>query len=79
MQVLSTVITILLVLISIAIIIVVLCQKSTSGGAGSVFGSDTASFTQKGKAASKEAKLKKITIILAVIFGVLALVLAVIS
>ena len=59
METLSTIITIMLVVISLAIIFVVLIQKSSSGGAGSVFGSDTASFTQKGKAAGKEAKLKK--------------------
>ncbi len=79
METLSTIITIMLVVISLAIIFVVLIQKSSSGGAGSVFGSDTASFTQKGKAAGKEAKLKKITIYLAVIFGVLALILAVLG
>lgn len=79
MSVLTSIITALLVLVAIAIIIVVLVQKSSSGGAGAAFGSDTASFTTKGKSASREAKLKKITIILGVAFGVLALILATIS
>ena len=68
-----------LILISVLLIIVVLVQKSKSAGMGAAFGGDTASFTTKGKAASKEAKLQKITIALAVTLGVLALVLTVIS
>lgn len=79
MSVISMILTILLVVAAIAIIIVVLVQKSSSGGAGAAFGGDTASFTQKGKNAGKEAKLKKITIVLGIIFGVLALALAAVS
>lgn len=55
----------------------VLVQKTKSAGVGSAFGGDTASFTAKGKAASREAKLQKLTIILSVIFGVLAIALAI--
>ena len=79
MSVISIILTALLVIVAIAIIIVVLIQKSSNGGAGAAFGGDTASFTQKGKSASREAKLKKITIVLGIIFGVLALVLATVS
>lgn len=79
MSVLSTIITIALVVVAIAIITVVLVQKTQSAGMGSAFGSDTASFTARGKAASREAKLQKITIILAVIFGVFAIILAIIG
>ena len=77
MTLLSNIITIALILVAIAIIIVVLVQKTKSAGVGSAFGGDTASFTAKGKAASREAKLKKLTIILSVIFGVLAIALAI--
>ena len=73
MTLLSNIITIALILVAIAIIIVVLVQKTKSAGVGSAFGGDTASFTAKGKAASREAKLQKLTIILSVIFGVLAI------
>ena len=79
MNVLSIIITVLLVLDAIGMIIIVLMQKSKTAGLGAAFGDDGASFTSKGRAASKEAKLQKITIILAIVFGVLALVLAVIS
>lgn len=77
MTLLSNIITIALILVAIAIIIVVLVQKTKSAGVGSTFGGDTASFTAKGKAASREAKLQKLTIILSVIFGVLAIALAI--
>ena len=71
------VVTILLVIASILMIAVVLMQKSKSAGMGSAFGSDSQSFTTKGRAASREAKLKKITVYLAIVIGVLAIVLAV--
>ena len=77
MTLLSNIITIALILVAIAIIIVVLVKKTKSAGVGSAFGGDTASFTAKGKAASREAKLQKLTIILSVIFGVLAIALAI--
>ena len=77
MTLLSNIITIALILVAIAIIIVVLVQKTKSAGVGSAYGGDTASFTAKGKAASREAKLQKLTIILSVIFGVLAIALAI--
>ena len=80
MNVLSIIITVLLVLDAIGMIIIVLMQKTKTAGLGAAFGGDEgASFTSKGRAASKEAKLQKLTIILAIVFGVLALVLAVIS
>ena len=78
MEALGTVITILLVVASVLMIAVVLMQKSKSSGMGSAFGSDSQSFTTKGRAASRDAKLKKITVYLAIAIGVLALVLAVI-
>ncbi|MBR0444401.1 MAG: preprotein translocase subunit SecG [Clostridia bacterium] len=79
MNILSIIITVLLVLDAIGIIIIVLMQKTKTAGLGAAFGDDGASFTSKGRAASKEAKLQKITIILAIVFGVLALILAVIG
>jgi protein translocase SecG subunit len=47
-------------------------QSSKSSGLGGAFGGDTQSFTPRGKAASKEAKLQKWTQILAVGIGVIA-------
>lgn len=79
MEVVATIIKIALVIVSVLLIITVLMQKTKSAGMGSAFGGDTASFTAKGKAASREAKLQKLTIILAIILGVLAVALSIFS
>lgn len=77
MEIVATIIRIALVVISILLIVVVLVQKTKSSGMGAAFGGETQSFTNKGKAAGREAKLQKLTIILAIIVGVLALVLTI--
>ena len=79
MNVVSTIITIALVIVAILLIVVVLMQKTKSAGMGSAFGGDTASFTAKGKAASRGAKLQKLTIIFGIILGVLAVALTIFS
>ena len=75
METAALIIRIALMLISILLVVVVLLQKTKSSGLGSSFGGETTSFTQKGKAASREAKLQKLTIVLAAIVGLLALLL----
>lgn len=79
MEVVSTIITIALLLVAVLLIVVVLMQKTRSAGMGSAFGGDTQSFTARGKAASREAKLQKTTVVLAIILGVLAIVLAIVG
>lgn len=79
MSTVITIITVLLLVVAALLVVTVLMQKSKSGGAGSAFGSDTQSFTSRGKAASKEAKLQKLTVIFAIVLGVLAIVLAILS
>lgn len=79
MELVSTIITIALLLVAVLLIIVVLMQKTKTAGMGSAFGTDTQSFTAHGKAASREAKLQRTTVILAIILGVLAIVLAVVG
>lgn len=79
MELVSTIITIALLVVAILLIVIVLLQKSKSAGMGSAFGGDTQSFTSRGKAASREAKLQKTTVILAIIMGVLAIALAVVG
>lgn len=76
---LSIIINIVLILASIALIAVVLLQQTKSAGLGGAFGGDTASFTARGRAASKEAKLQKITVILAAVIGVLAITMMIIA
>jgi preprotein translocase subunit SecG len=78
METLALVIRIALLVISVLLVVTVLLQKTKSSGLGASFGGETNSFTAKGKAASREAKLQKLTIILAAIVGVLALVLTVV-
>ncbi len=77
MEIAALIIRIALMLISVLLIVVVLLQKTKSSGLGSSFGGETTSFTQKGKAASREAKLQKLTVVLAIIVGVLALLLTI--
>ncbi|MEL7609743.1 MAG: preprotein translocase subunit SecG [Bacillota bacterium] len=70
---------ILLIVVSICLIAVVLMQATKSAGLGGAFGGDTQSFTPRGKAASKEAKLQKLTKIFAVVIGVIAIALAILA
>lgn len=72
METLNTILNIVLIALSVALIAVVLMQQTKSSGLGGAFGGDTQSFTARGKAASKEAKLQKITKILAIAIGVIA-------
>lgn len=69
----------LLIVASILMCAVVLLQKTKSAGLGAAYGSETMSFSQRGKAASKEAKLQKITVILAIVIAVLAIALLVLK
>ena len=79
MTTLNIILISILVLCSIVLIAAVLMQQTKSSGLGGAFGGDTQSFTARGKAASKEAKLQKITISSAVIIGVLAIVIMILS
>ena len=69
----------ILVLASILMCVVVLIQQTKSSGIGAGFGGDTVSFSQRGKAASREAKLQKITVVLAIVIAVMAIALMLIA
>ena len=75
MDILMWVVAGILVLSSILMCVVVLIQQTKSSGLGAAYGSDTVSFSQRGKAASREAKLQKITVVLAIIIAVMAVLL----
>ncbi|HPF53971.1 MAG TPA: preprotein translocase subunit SecG [Eubacteriales bacterium] len=77
MELASEIIQYVLVAISVILIALVLIQKTKSAGLGAAYGSDTESFTTRGKAAKREAKLQKYTLIASIIFGVLALALVI--
>lgn len=79
METVSTIINIVLILCSIAMIAIVLMQQTKSSGLGGAFGGDTQSFTARGQKASREAKLQTITKVLAIVIGVLAIVMMIIA
>ena len=79
MDILMWVVAGILVLSSILMCVVVLIQQTKSSGLGAAYGGDTVSFSQRGKAASREAKLQKITVVLAIIIAVMAIALLLIS
>ena len=74
MGTIQMILSIVLILASAVLVTVVLMQQSKSAGLGSAFGGDTASLNNaRGRAASKEAKLQRITIILAIVIAVLTI------
>ena len=79
MTTLNIILISILVLCSIVLIAAVLMQQTKSSGLGGAFGGDTQSFTARGKAASKEIKLQKITVISAIAVGVLEIVIMILS
>ena len=79
MDILMWIVTGILVLSSILMCVVVLIQQTKSSGLGAAYGGDTVSFSQRGKAASREAKLQKITVVLAIVIAVMAIALMLIA
>ena len=79
MDIVMWIITGILVVSSILMCVVVLIQQTKSSGLGAAYGGDTVSFSQRGKAASREAKLQKITVVLSIIIAVMAIALLLIA
>jgi protein translocase, SecG subunit len=79
MDIVMWIITGILVLASVLMCVVVLIQQTKSSGLGAAYGGDTVSFSQRGKAASREAKLQKITVVLAIVIAVMAIALMLIA
>ena len=74
MDILQTIVNILLLVAAVLLVVVVLLQDSKSSGLGSAFGSETTSLSSsRGKKASRERQLQKITVILAICVAVLAI------
>ena len=78
METVGIIVNIILIIAAAALVTVVLMQQTKSAGLGGAFGGDTASFTARGRRASKEAKLQKLTLILAIVIGVLAIAMMII-
>lgn len=69
--------TILLIVIGIALSIVVLMQKGVEGNATDTFvGSVSSSYWEKNKKRSKEEITKKVTLVLGILFFVVAAILS---
>ncbi|MEG1547359.1 MAG: preprotein translocase subunit SecG [Clostridia bacterium] len=79
MDVLRIILNVIMIVSAVMLIAVVLMQQTKSSGLGGAFGGDTQSFTARGKAASREAKLQKITVITAIVMGVLAIAIMIIG
>ena len=80
MQVLSTILTIILVLVCIAMIIVVMMQDSKNNGLGTLAGAaGENSYVSRNSARTPEGRLARLTKILGAAFIVLALVLDILS
>ena len=79
MQTVIFILNIVLVVVAVVLTVVVAIQKSKSAGLGAAFGGESASVTPRAKTASREVVLQKITVVLAVLFGVIALAIAVLG
>lgn len=78
MQVVKYVVIGLYLIVCIALIVMATIQtKETSGASATITGSTTNNFFEKNKGRTKEGKLKKWTIILGVLFVVLAVILGI--
>ena len=72
MEVVKIINVVLLLIAAILLVIVVLMQDSKNSGLGSAFGSETTAISSRGKKASREKQLQKLTVILAIVVAVLA-------
>lgn len=69
--------TILISIVSIGIVIFVVLQESKSGGLGSEISGGSQTYWTRNRARSKEGRLVKTTIVLAVIFFIAAILLTI--
>ena len=78
MEIAKLILTVLYFIISWAIIILALIQaKEDDGLSSTITGSSTNNFYEKNKSRTKEGKQKRWTIILAIIFAILTIVLGI--
>ncbi len=78
MEIARIILTVVYFLIALAVIILALIQAKDDGGASAtITGSSTNNFYEKNKGKTKEGKLKRWTIALAILFAILTLVLSI--
>ena len=78
MDILKNVVTIVYIINCLVLIVICLMQsKDDEGASGAVVGGASSSFYEKNKGRTREGKLKRWTIILAIVFVLLTLVLGI--
>ena len=78
MEILKYIILVIYIIVCIALIVLATIQKSERPGAsGTITGSSTNNFYEQNKGRTKVGKLKKWTIILGIVFVVLAIALGI--
>ncbi len=65
---------ILMALVSVAAIVIIMMQKGTNNNIGVIGGQETDTYAGKNKAKSKESILRKLTIVMGVLFLVISIV-----
>jgi len=78
MEIVKNIVLVIYLLVCVALIVVATLQtKDNQGASGTITGSSTNNFYEKNKGRTKEGMLKRLTIILGVVFVVLAIVLGI--
>ena len=78
MDILKNIITVVYVINCLVLIVICLMQsKEDEGASGAIVGGSSSSFYEKNKGRTREGKLKRWTIILAILFVLLTLVLGI--
>ena len=78
MIILRNIITVIYVILCLALIVLATIQtKDSDGASGTITGSSTNNFYEKNKGRTKEGKLKRLTIILGIVFAVLTIALGI--
>ena len=78
MEVVKFIVLGIYLIICVALIIVATIQtKDSQGASGTITGSSTNNFYEKNKGRTKEGKIKRLTIVLGVLFVVFAIVLGI--
>lgn len=79
MEIVKNIINVIYLIVCVALIFLVTKQsKEDSGASGTVMGASASNFYEKNKGKTKEGKMKKATIILAILFAVLNIALGII-
>ena len=78
MIILRNIVTVIYLIVCVALIILATLQtKDSDGASGTITGSSTSNFYEKNKGRTREGMLKRLTIIIGIIFAVLTIALGI--